>query len=97
MILRMRIKRVACVVAGLALAAGLAAQARAQTDRSTYSVSVLGDVHYEAPPLERFHKPGKSGLFRGNTLMWEKDMPGLLAASALLYGGVNPAQQCVGG
>ncbi len=52
----------------------------------SYSISVLGDVHYEAPPLERFHLPNKSGLFKGNTLMWEKDMPSMLAASASLVG-----------
>ena len=70
----------------LVCVAGLAAQSFAQTNRASYSVSVLGDVHYEAPPLERFHKPGKAGLFKGNTLMWEKDMPGMLAASASLVG-----------
>ena len=51
-----------------------------------YSVAVLGDVHYDAPPVERFHSPGRPGHFKCNVLMWEKDMPAMLAASASLVG-----------
>ena len=51
-----------------------------------YSVAVLGDVHYDAPPVERFHSPGRPGHFKCNVLMWEKDMPAMLAASASRVG-----------
>ena len=51
-----------------------------------YSVAVLGDVHYDAPPVERFHSPGRPGHFKCNVLMWEVDMPALLAASGRLVG-----------
>ncbi len=52
----------------------------------TYSVSVLGDVHYDAPPFERFHSSGRAVHYKCNVLMWEEDMPALLAASGRLVG-----------
>lgn len=49
-----------------------------------YSVALLGDVHYDAPPVERFHAAGKAGPYRRNVAMWEKEVPAVLKASASL-------------
>ncbi len=51
-----------------------------------YSIAMLGDIHYDAPPVERFHAGGRAGHHKCNVLMWEKDMPSMLAASASLVG-----------
>lgn len=57
------------------------------SDKS-YSVTVLGDLHYDAEPLERFHVRGgvRADEFRRNVNMWKSLSPALLAASARLVG-----------
>ena len=62
------------------------AKAAAGKVGGTYSISILGDVHYDAPPLERFHASGRAVHFKNNVVMWEEDMPALLAASGRLVG-----------
>ncbi len=64
----------------------LTSRASAKESSRDYSVTVLGDIHYDAPPLERFHTPQRPGHHKCHVAMWETDMPGMLAASASLVG-----------
>ncbi len=70
----------------LAAVSGCVSFRPAACENRTYSVSVLGDVHYDAPPRERFHANGRAVHFKRNVLMWEKDIPDILSASASLVG-----------
>ena len=54
--------------------------------RRGYSVAVLGDIHYDARPQERFHAAGKPLNHQRNIMMWEKELPAILDASASLVG-----------
>ena len=65
---------------------GDSAKSAAGRGGETYSVSILGDVHYDAPPRERFHASGRAVHFKNNVVMWEKDIPEILSASASLVG-----------
>ena len=51
-----------------------------------YSIAVLGDIHYDAQPPERFHAAGKPLNHQRNIMMWDKEMPAILGASASLVG-----------
>ena len=62
----------------------LTSRTKAEGAPRVYSIAVLGDIHYDAPPVERFHAGGRAGHHKCNVLMWEKDMPRILAASASL-------------
>ncbi len=55
-------------------------------DARAYSIALLGDIHYDAPPVERFHAAGKPGPYARNVKMWEKEVPAVLAASASIAG-----------
>ena len=88
-------KRTLIPVAALALAASQtvfadAAAPRAQSGEKPqdYTVSVLGDLHYDDEPIGRYHAPGKvkKDEFARNVAMWKKESPSLLAASASLVG-----------
>ncbi len=65
---------------------GDSAKSAAGRSGGVYSVSILGDVHYDAPPRERFHASGRAVHFKNNVVMWEKDIPEILSASASLVG-----------
>ena len=74
------------LVSAVACTGCLTSGGAAKDTSRDYSVTVLGDIHYDAPPLERFHAPNRPGHFKCNTDMWELDMPSILAASASLVG-----------
>ena len=71
----------------LALVAGLAAQVFAQAIGSSYSVAVLGDLHYDGETAKKFHSERfNTQEFLRNKAMWEEETPALLAASAKCVG-----------
>lgn len=71
----------------LILIASVAAQVFAQAGKSSYSVAVLGDLHYDGEPAEKFHSKGfNSEEYRRNKAMWKEESPGILAASAKCVG-----------
>ena len=49
-----------------------------------YNIALLGDLHYDAPPVERFHDPANPGPYKRNVAMWEEEMPAMLKASGTL-------------
>ena len=75
-------------IAAFASIAAIAPRAFSGEKARDYSVSVLGDLHYDAEPLERYHVRGKVKMdeFTRNVAMWKEESPALLAASASLVG-----------
>lgn len=64
----MKVKRRDFLKGSAAWAVGCAAGCRTATRRSTYSVPLLGDVHYDRPPIDTFHsefrrRHGADGMF----------------------------------
>lgn len=64
----MKIKRRDFLKGSAAWVVGCAAGCRTATRRSTYSVPLLGDVHYDRPPIGTFHsefrrRHGTDGMF----------------------------------
>ena len=73
---------IACVII-----TSLTAQLFAQAVGSSYSVAVLGDLHYDGEPAEKFHGEGfDTPEYRRNKTMWQEETPALLAASAKCVG-----------
>ena len=75
------------LVIALVFFTGLAAPLFAQAVGSSYSVAVLGDLHYDSEPAEKFHGKGFNGEeYQRNKAMWEEETPAILAASAKCVG-----------
>ena len=72
-------------------AALFALLAAARADDSSYAVTVLGDLHYDAAPVDRFHDTNrftkaKFSTFNRVTNMWKEEIMGVLEASAKCVG-----------
>lgn len=78
------------VTLAVALAAGIAFHSTVLADDATYSVSVLGDLHYDAQDPELYHGTNKAYYagdeYRRNKAMWQEESPAILAASAKCAG-----------
>ena len=80
------------IACGVAFGSALAVGSRSCATADSYSISILGDTHFDAAPTSLYHGKwvprhrldwlDRQGEFARNQAMWAERLPRLIAAAA---------------